>query len=71
LKIIMKISIILSALLISCIVKKNVESNTYTRPDIELFDTDDDLEYLPEAGEKREANEDEDLKDTDEEGDLK
>ena len=67
----MKISILLSALLISCVVKKNVESNTYTRPDIELFDTDDDLEYLPEAGEKEEVNEHEGLKDTDKEDDLK
>jgi hypothetical protein len=70
-KIILKISILLSALLISCVVKKNVESNMYSRPDIDLHDTDDDLEYLPEAGEKREAVEDKDLEDTDEEDDLK
>jgi len=67
----MKVSILLSALLISCVIKKNVESNTYTRPDIELFDTDDELEYLPEAGEKREVNDDESLKETDKEDDLK
>jgi hypothetical protein len=67
----MKVSILLSALLISCVIKKNVESNTYTRPDIELFDTDDELEYLPEAGEKREVNDDENLKETDKEDDLK
>jgi len=67
----MKVSILLSALLISCVIKKNVESNTYTRPDIELFDTDDELEYLPEAGEKREVNDDESLKETDREDDLK
>ena len=70
-RIIMKVSILLSALLISCVIKKNVESNTYTRPDIELFDTDDELEYLPEAGEKREVNDDESLKETDKEDDLK
>ena len=67
----MKVSILLSALSISCVIKKNVESNTYTRPDIELFDTDDELEYLPEAGEKREVNDDENLKETDKEDDLK
>ena len=66
----MKISILLPAVLTACVVKKSVESNTYSRPDIDLQDTDDDLEYLPEAGEKRKVNDNEDLTDTDEE-DLK
>ncbi len=62
----MKISIFLSALLVSCVVKKNVESNTYSRPPLDFHDTDEDIEYLPEAGEIKGDNKDETDTDEDE-----
>ena len=60
----MKISILLSSLLISCVVKKNVEPNTYSRPPLDFPDTDEDIEYLPEAGETKGDNDNETYTDT-------
>ena len=65
----MRLTLLALALLTACSIKKNVKSNIYSRPPLDFHDTDEDIEYLPEAGEIKGDDRDETNKDTAEEND--